>query len=258
MSEGIRRVGAHLVFGLAAGALVFLLEAIDRTRALRHNLYGADEALRLVALTAAIVLLVGLLSVPAGALWTLADVLRARVTARLRRVPERWRALAGLLVAAAVVAVALRTVSWFFPTVIEGSVLRLIRRVDTRLTSLGPVGEHPKVVYTLLVAAASLALMAVHAWLFSPRGPRARIGSAVAAAACFAFTFVAYLADSRVEFTRYEGMFHIPLEVIYCGVALVGVTAAARSLGDPVRVALSRPMLAVAAAAGHLGAGSLF
>ncbi len=82
MSEGIgesaaRRILACVVFGTLAGGAIFVLESVDRLRVLRHNLYGPGEALRLVLLTAA-----GIILVTAGAavfalLWVAADALRA-------------------------------------------------------------------------------------------------------------------------------------------------------------------------------------
>ncbi len=255
--DALRRVVVHLIYGLCAGAVVFAIEAIDRTRALRHNLYGVEEMVRLACLTAALITVVGAFSVVAGALWTLADAFRCFVTSRLVRVPQRWRTIGGALVAAAIVSAFLRIVSWFFPFIIEGSVLRMIRRIDTRLQSLGPIGEHPKIVYTILVAAVTLVLMAIHAWLFSKRGPRARLAASAFGLALVAFAIVGYVADSRIEFTRYEFMFHIPLEVIYCGATLLATIAIARVFGEPTEVGLSRPFVALSIVAALLGIGSL-
>jgi choline-sulfatase len=255
--KALRRIAAHGILGLCAGGLVFAVEAIDRTRALRHNLNDASEALRLVTLTAAVVIAVGLLSTLTGTIWTLGDAVRSCVTKWLVRVPERWRTIAGILVAAAIVSTGLRILSWFFPLLIEGSVLRLIRRIDTRLHSLGPIGEHPKIVYTVLVAAVTLALMAMHAWLFSARGRRARIAAIGCAIGLFGFALIGYNADSRIEFTRYESMFHMPLEVIYCTATLLGAIAIARAVGDPTEVALSRHVVALGVICALLGVGSV-
>jgi hypothetical protein len=65
----------------------------------------------------------------------------------------------------ALVAVVLRVLSWRAPTVVEGPVYRLVARFDKRMSDIGPIADHPKIVFVLLLSAATLALMALQAWL---------------------------------------------------------------------------------------------
>jgi arylsulfatase A-like enzyme len=65
------------------------------------------------------------------------------------------------------------------------------------------------------------------------------------------------VADSRFEFTRYEYIFHIPLEILYAIVAIVATIAFARAAGDPVRVGLSRFVVVAAVAFLGLAAGAV-
>lgn len=236
----LRRIAAQAIFALVAGGLVFMLEASDRMVVLRYNLDGFASNAALAVLTAAAVFFVALVATGFGAFFTLADWLRSAVTARLTNVPDRWRWLAGLVVSSAIVAVVLRVLSWLAPTVVEGPVYRLIARVDKRLSDIGPIADHPKLVFILLLSAATLALMAFHAWLFSRRGPRARVAAIAIAVVSLVLVAAGYWADSRIEFTRYEYMFHVPLEIIYSVLALVGVTAVARVFGDPSELATQR------------------
>jgi arylsulfatase A-like enzyme len=253
---GARRVAAHGVAGLLAGAFIYGVEGFDRLRVLRGNLNGPFDGVYLAVLLAATILAVGLLGLVLGALWTAGDALRARI-ASSARVPERWRGPVAAIGAAAAVTVVLRLASWLAPWALEGPVYRIIRRVDQRLTPLGPLADHPKVVFVLVLAVATLALMLLHAWLFSARGPRARLAALAAAAGAAALAIAGFAADSRIEFTRYEFMFHIPLEVIYSAAAVVMVVAAARAMGDPSRLLTSRVALAAAAVVLFAGLGSL-
>ena len=68
-----RVVAAYAVYGAFAGTLVFSIEAVDRLRVLRQNLFGAGEAARLVLLLAATILLVAIASAIAGVVWTEMD-----------------------------------------------------------------------------------------------------------------------------------------------------------------------------------------
>lgn len=210
-----RRVLAHIVLAFAAGGLVFLVEAIDRLRVLRVNLNGAGDAARLAMLLGATVLFVALAAATFGVVWTVADSVRGAFDRRFGERFGRWRAVASLLAGAAVVSVIARVVSGLVPWALQFPVYRIIQRIDNRLFSLGLIAEYPRVVFTLLLIGIVVAIMALHAWLFSERGPRAR-------AAAIGFSILGlvavaggYYADSRVEFTRYEFMFHIPAEVLY-------------------------------------------
>jgi arylsulfatase A-like enzyme len=242
----LRRVAAHAVLGLVAGGAIFLLEAGDRLSVLRDNLDGAGELAWLGLLLAATALPVGLFGLAAGFVLTTADAIRLRIAARLGLLPERWRGLVGLLAAAAVAAGALRALSGLFPTVVQGPFVRHLLRFDQRLVPLGPLAEYPRVTYTVALALVVLAMMALQAYLFGPRGPKARIVALAVGSVLGVAAVGGYVADSRVEFTRYEYVFHIPVEIGYSALALVALVSFARAFGDPTRVALSRGVLVVA------------
>ncbi len=248
-----RRAAAYAVYGAFAGGAVFVIEAVDRLRVLRANLYGPQEAVRLALLLGVTVLLVAVVAGAVGAFWAAADEVRAAVERRLPQPATRRRAVVAWLAASAIVAVVLRVAFALAPWLVEGPAVRLIRRVDARLVGLGVVGAHPKVAYTLGLAAATAAFMALHWWLFSARGPRVRLGAGLAAAAFALVTVVGFAADSRVEFTRYEYMFHIPLEVVYALAALGACVAAGRAVAAPERVLGSRSALAAAGLLAALG-----
>jgi arylsulfatase A-like enzyme len=252
-----RRAGALAVYASIAGLAVFALESLDRVRVLRHNLFDAGEAMRLVLLTAAAILFVFAIGVAAAVVSSGAEGVRAWVYARYRKVPERWRATAALVASAIIVSVVLRFASALAPSLVEGRVYRLIHRIDKRLFSLGLLADHPKIVFALGLAAATLVAMAIHLWLFSRPARRARLSSLAVAAVLAIFVVAGYFADSRIEFTRYEYMFHIPLEVIVAVAALTAVVAAARAAGDPERIAYAKPVVAVALVGIALGAGSV-
>jgi arylsulfatase A-like enzyme len=251
-----RRVLAHIVLAFAAGGLVFLVEAIDRLRVLRVNLNGAGDAARLAMLLGATVLFVALAAATFGVVWTLADSVRAAFDRRFGERFGRWRALASLLAGAAVVSVIARVVSGLVPWALQFPVYRIIQRIDNRLFSLGLIADYPRVVFTLLLIAAVVAIMALHAWLFSERGPRARAAAIGFSILCLVAVVGGYYADSRVEFTRYEFMFHIPAEVLYSIAALLTLIGIARAFGAPERLAFARPVVACALAAAFLGIGS--
>jgi arylsulfatase A-like enzyme len=255
--SALRRIGVYGVAGLLAGGLIYLIEALDRLRLLRHNLEGPADALHLAVMMAATILAVGLLCLVSGTLWTATDAVRARVSFASRRVPERWRPTVAFLGAAALVAVALRLVSAVVPWAVEGPLYRLIKRIDTKLVPLGLLAQHPKIVFALGLAAVTLALMLLHAWLFSRRGRRSRPIAAAVAIIAVAITIVGFAADSRIEFTRYEFMFHIPLEVIYATAAVAAVMATARAIGPLEQIATSRPAILAAALALAAGLGSI-
>lgn len=252
-----RRLLVHVVFAFVAGGLVFLIEAIDRLRVLRHSLGGPSDAARLVMLLSATVLFVALAAAVFGVGWTLAESIRSAFDRRFGERFGRWRALVSLLAGAAVVSVIARVLSGLFPWALQFPVYRIIQRIDNRLFSLGIIADYPRVVFTLILIGAVVAVMALHAWLFSERGARSRLAAAGFAIVCFVVLFAGYYADSRVEFTRYEFMFHIPAEVISSVVALLALLAIARAIGNPERVALLRPVVIVALVAATIGAGSV-
>jgi arylsulfatase A-like enzyme len=242
----LRRVLAHAVLGLVAGGAIFLLEAVDRSIALRENLYDAGEVARLATLMAATALPVSLLGLVAGIAMTSADAIRLVVTPRLGRIPERWRGVVGFLAAVAIAAGGLRVLSGIFPTVLQVPFARLLLRFDQRVVSLGPIADYPRITYTFVLAAFVLGLMLLHATLFAPRTSKSRAVAWVLGLGLGFVALLGYLADSRFEFTRYEYMFHVPLEILYSALAIVAAIAFARAVGDPTRVGLSRPVLATA------------
>jgi arylsulfatase A-like enzyme len=103
----------------------------------------------------------------------------------------------------------------------------------------------------------TLALMALHGGLFSARGRRPWLAAAPATALLLGLVVAGYYADSRVEYTRYESMFHLPVEVVYGFAAIVACAAAARVFGDPERIALSRRALVATALVAALGLSSI-
>jgi len=256
-ATALRRAAAMIVLSLVAGGFVFAIEAFDRLRVLRVNYDGVGEAAQLALLIGATVLAVALVASIAGVAVVGAEALRSAVTARLPERVGRFRAVAGLVVSAAIVTVVIRLVSAAVPWALEGPVYRLIRRIDNRLTSLGPIADHPKIVFALALSTATLAVMALVWWLFADP-PRRRVpGSLLVAVVAVALTMAGFAADSRIEFTRYEFMFHIPLEVIYSLTALLACIAAARCAGRPEHIALTRRVVALGLVAGALGVGSV-
>ena len=252
----IRRSLAHVVLAVVAGGLVFAVEAVDRLRVLRVSLDGPGQGARLVALLGVTVLFVAVAAGTFGVAWTLADGVRSAFDRRFGERFGRWRSLAALLAGAAVVSVVVRAVSGLVPWALQYPAYRLIRRIDSRLFDLGVIAEYPKVTYTLILIVAVVLIMALHTWLFSDRGPRARMTAIGFAVLGLGAVFGGYYADSRIEFTRYEFMFHIPAEVLYSIAAMLALLGIARAIGVTERVALARPVLVVALAALLVGAGS--
>ncbi len=254
--SAIGRVLAYAIFGVLAGGLVYAVEAVDRLRVLRVNLDGAGEGARLALLTAASIPLVAVVAIGFGVFLVAADAVRRAVEPRLPARVERLRGVAALVVSAAMAAVVLRLISYGVPGLVENLVVRTIRRVDARLFSLGPIGNHPRIAFALGLSAVTLAILAFQWWLFSRRGPRAWLWSGLVAMLSVGLVVGGYAADSRIEFTRYEQMFHMPLEVLYGAAALVACVAIARAFGDPERVARSRVALAATGLLVALAAGS--
>ena len=91
----------------------------------------------------------------------------------------------------------------------------------------------------------------------SPKRMDKSLPRLVLAVVAVALTMAGFAADSRIEFTRYEFMFHIPLEVIYSLTALLAVAVAVRCGGQVERVARSRAVIAAAVASAILGVVSL-
>lgn len=242
----VERVATFAVFGALAGGVVFAVEAFDRVRVLRHNLDSVTQGASLVLLTAASIPLVMLLATVAGTLWTSMDSIRRVVEPRLPESLARFRRLTAVAVAALVIAACARVASGVFPSLGERFVVSLVRRIHTRLFSLGPIGSHPKIAYTIGLVVATAVLLVAYRWLFERPSGRGRLASIAAALGGLAFVLVGYGLDSRVEFTRYEWMFHIPLEVLYSIGAAVALIALARAFADPGRAARAFPVLAAA------------
>lgn len=252
-----RRLLGVVTLSFAAGLLVFVLEVADRLRVLRPNFWGAGDAARFVALSAATVVFVAAAAAVFGTGWSLADAVVSAVDRTVGARLGRWRRVASFAIAVLAVSAVLRIVSGLVPWALQYPVVRVLLRIDRRLYDLGLIAEYPRVVFTVMLVAAVAAFMLVHAMLYAPRGRRTRWIAAVAAAGCAAAVIGGYFADSRIEFTRYEFMFHVPIEVISSVVAMIGCVALARVAGDPDDIALSRPVVVVALLSATLGVGSI-
>lgn len=250
------RLVAHLVLALLAGGLVFGIETVDRLRTLRVSLDGPDDGVRLAILMGVTVIFVGVAAAAFGVCWTIADAFRESVGRRLGDRLGRWRGTASLLLSAALVSVVLRILSGLVPWALQYPVTRILRRIDQRLFDIGIFADYPRVTYTAMLIGVVVFLMALHAWLFSPRGPATRLAAGTFSILCLALLAAGYYGDSRVEFTRYEFMFHIPAEVIYSIAAMLALAGIARAIGVPERIALHKSVVAVAAAIAIAGAGS--
>jgi arylsulfatase A-like enzyme len=230
------RLYAAVRFSAVAGLVLALAEALDRLKVLRPSIDGAADAARLAVLCGASVLLVTLVGTMLLAFLVGIETLRTAVRKRYSRLAPRWRGIATLATAALAGAAVARVQSLAAPWVIEGPVVRVIRRVDNKIRDLGLLGDHPKIVFTVLLILTVLALALFAAWLFSAPGRRGKLASASASAVLMLVVLAAYAADSRIEFTRYEAMFHVPLGIIYSAGAALAVTVAARAFGEVERI----------------------
>ena len=117
------RLGAFVVFGLAAGLVLFLVETVDRLVVLNAGIDGVAEAVGLTLLLGSTVLGGGVLGLLLGLVATALEFVRQAVAALFPRyvdgLPPMALDAASLVAGALLVTIVLKTVSGMFPTGLE-------------------------------------------------------------------------------------------------------------------------------------------
>lgn len=232
----LARVLAYAFFGLAAGVVLWLIEASDRVAVLNHSINGAGETVRLVVLFGVAIAGTGVVGLALGVVATALEVVRqfaAMAVLRVRHgLPPMALEAASLVAAALIVTVVLKTISGQFPGLLEVSIDRLVLRINDRLMPMPFVVEHWKAIYTLVIFLFTLAIMWSQVWLFRPRGRwSALLSSLVVAGGGFALA-ICYAFDSRSFFARYELTIHWPLVVGYTVMTVLLAGFASRAVSS--------------------------
>lgn len=227
------RVGAFALFGLIAGAILFVIEVADRTAVLWHSLNGAAEIVRFALLLGASVLGAGLLGLALGLVATPLEAVRQVIARVLDRVlPGRTTMLVeivSLVVGAVVVAAVLKTISGQFPNGLELSVHRLTLRFNDRIAEVPFVVRHWEGLYTFVIFVFALAIMWAQVWIFRAKGRWSGLVALLVALGAFAALAVCYQFDSRAFFARYEWTIHYPLITGYSIMTILAAGFALRA-----------------------------
>lgn len=230
---------------IGAGGLMFAVEALDRVIVLKDGFDSASQIALYVGLTGSVVVTVAAITLIAGILVAVVDLLHRTIETRFFTHSPRKSAYT-LLTTVGVVGVAARVLSGFFAWALQEPFARIVRRIDTRLFNLGILAAYPKIVFTILLFCAAFVVVIATKWLFSEvQTPRKWVTAALVLTGILA-VITGYWADSRVEFTRYEYMFHLPLLVLYSTVAFVTFLVVLR--GRAPAAALGSRWVAVAVA----------
>ena len=115
----LARVLAYAFFGLAAGVVLWLIEASDRIAVLNHSINGVGETVRLVVLFGVAIAGTGIVGLALGIVATALEVVRQFAAMAVSRVRQGLQPMAleaaSLIAAALVVTLVLKTISGQFP-----------------------------------------------------------------------------------------------------------------------------------------------
>ena len=242
--EGLAR---YAVAGVAGGAIVYVVETVDRLATLWPSFNSAAEA-ALYAVYLSPVLLIGLLAgIVLGMALTIAGTLRRVATTALVRRHAPGAATLGALVAVAAITAVCATVSALAPGLVEEPLFRVAQKVSGRLVRIPFVIRNfgPMLVAGFALAAGAL-VAADWALATRPSG-RGRAAAAAAGVALVGVMLGLYAVDSRLYYGRYEFTMHLPAQavVLACAVFAAGFFAAALRLdARRRRVALAATVLA--------------
>lgn len=257
--DALARLRATTIFGLLAGAALFLIEWIERLIALGPSLHGAGEVLRFVVLLAPTVLFAGLFGLALGCAQVALESLRRAIAMGLARATPKLSGgaleIASLGIAAVVAGLGFK--------LFAGRVLyKAEAMVKDTIEALAPVAPFIaarwKPFYVASLIALFLAAMGAHLATFRPWKGASRRLVAAGAIAFAAVVVLAYLYDAGPSFGHNEIGLHHPLVAAYTLAATLGAGLATRagSTMEWVNGAGSRRSRRFLAAATLIGAGS--
>lgn len=221
--EQLRR---YLVAAVAAGALIFLVELIDRMIVLRSSLLSVTDAI-LLGLYLSPTLLIGTaFGITVGAALLVAGSLRTWIRAVIERKSERYAGPGGAVAAIVVLAI----VGWIIATLAPGLVAipleKLVNKIDDRIVRIPLFVANFRLLLACGFIAAAAALVGMDALVGAESVRLRRWLGGLLGLVSLAALGVIYGVDSRIYFGRYELSMHLPALA-----AMLGCAYAASSFG---------------------------
>jgi arylsulfatase A-like enzyme len=232
----LMRVASFGLFGLLAGAFLFVVEFVDRFVALRSSISGLGDGVVLFQLLGITIFGMGLVGVLIGVVATLFEALRQGLAVLALRVrpslPNVLVEVLSLLVSALIVAWLLQYVSGLFPGGLELSIERVLKKVDDRLAPIPWVLAHWRGLYSLAIFVVTLAVMWADVWIFREKTRWSTVVAAIIVVGGLAAFAICYQFDSRSFFARYEYTIHYPLISGYALMSILLAGFAARAVSS--------------------------
>ncbi len=230
------RVASFGLFGLLAGAFLFLVEFVDRFVVLRSSIAGIGDGIVLFQLLGITILGMGVFGLVLGIVATLFEALR-QGTARLAEIvrpglPGSVVEAVTLIVSAVLVAWVLQKISGLFPGGLELSIERVLKKVDDRIAPIPFVLAHWRGLYALAIFLVTLAVMWADVWIFRAKGRWSTLVATAITIGGFVALMICYRFDSRAYFARYEYTIHYPLVSGYALMAILLAGFGARSVSS--------------------------
>lgn len=218
----------YALAAVAAGVVVFLVEAIDRLIVLGPSFLSPGEAFLFVVYLSPAVLMGLTFGLLAGVVLLAAGALREVSTLATGRVSGRWAGLAGTIAALLALAAIAWAMTAMSPGLVEEPLQKLVNKIDDRIVRIPAIVANFKILLGVSYVVAAAALLGLDA-LVGASSERARrwAGAAIGLAALALFGVI-YGVDSRIFFGRYELSMHLPALGAMLGCAFV---ASAVSLG---------------------------
>lgn len=221
--EQLRR---YLVAAVVAGALIFLVELIDRMIVLRSSLLSMTDAILFAVYLSPALLIGAAFGSTIGAALLAAGLLRTWCRVVIERKSERFAGLGGTVAAIVVLAI----VGWMAATVAPGLVTipleKLVNKIDDRIVRIPLFVANFRVLLACGFVAAAAALVGMDALVGAESVRLRRLLGGLLALVSLAALAVIYGVDSRIYFGRYELSMHLPALA-----AMLGCAYAASSFG---------------------------
>lgn len=227
MSErSLEQLRRYLVAAVASGALIFLVELVDRLVVLRSSLLSVTDAV-LFAVYLSPALLIGVaFGSTVGAALLAAGMLRTWCRVAIGRKSERFAGPGGVVAAIAVLAI----IGWMAATLAPGLVTipleKLVNKIDDRIVRIPLFVANFRVLLACGFVAAAAALVGMDALVGAESVRLRRWLGGLLALVSLAALFGIYGIDSRIYFGRYELSMHLPALA-----AMLGCAYAASSFG---------------------------
>lgn len=260
--ETLRKIWTLTLAGIAGGALVYVIETVDRLVVLWPSFNSAAEVALFAIYLAPNVLMGAAVGLVAGLLLSVVGAVRVGLERVGERLGPARAKLVGAVLATLATAIVLRCVSLVARASIEEPLFAVASKVSSRLVRMPFIVEHFGALLTLGIVALAALLVALELALTSRPTGRQRVVPAVLALGTVAALAGLYAVDSRLFFGRYELTMHLPatgaqfaLAFLAAGLALLAVSrdATSRRLTIVGSAILAVAVLASGLAVVHFG-----